>query len=117
MPGRMYGSFFAGRGAEPKAADEYAGFILKKLTETCKGQLLSGKDALPSTDGSVIRKMTTTCRTTERIELDEITIIRRPDGFLMMLAYGTLGSMAEVMNDSNDQERAALVRAAMGIKP
>src|SRR5689334_22870003 len=56
------GFFRAARGSGTRSADEHATHVIGRLSELCKGSFLSGKQSEPSTDGSVVRKVVTTCR-------------------------------------------------------
>jgi len=108
------GLFLAARGLGTKTADDYAGFAIGKWSELCKGEFMSGKQAIPSTDGSVVRSVVTTCRTGENAIATETTIVRQPNGFLMDLSQIIPASAAGAT--PNETERGALVNAAMQMR-
>ena len=67
------GLFMAARGAATKNADDYAGTVIANWSEFCKGESISGKQAVPSTDGSVVRRIVTTCRMGSEATVSEIS--------------------------------------------
>lgn len=77
------GAFFAFRGRGTPSADDAVGAVISSDAADCKGDFLSGKQSLPSTDGSVIRKIVATCRGEGMATVTETTIIRRENGFLL----------------------------------
>jgi hypothetical protein len=105
------GFFLAARGLGTKNADDYAGIVIGKLSGICKGEFLSGKQSVPSVDGSVVRKVLTTCRTGDNTLAMETTIIRRTSGFLMELTQVVPATTATMGGGDND--RSALINAAM----
>jgi hypothetical protein len=110
------GLFLAARGLGTKTADDYAGFAIGKWSELCKGEFMSGKQSIPSTDGSIVRKVVTTCRTGETAVATETTIVRQANGFLMDLSQIIPASAAGINNSPSDRDRGALVNAAMQIR-
>lgn len=96
-----------------KTADDFAGYMTESLSKDCKGQFLLGKEAVPSTDGSVVRKITTTCRDGADAQVSELTIIRKPNGFL--LSIGTYANALTSLNQvaPSGKDRTNLVNAAM----
>jgi hypothetical protein len=107
------GLFLAARGLGTKTADDYAGFAIGRWSEFCKGEFMSGKQSIPSVDGSVVRKVVTTCRTGEKAVATETTIVRQANGFLMDLSQIIPASAAIV---GNDKDRGALVNAAIQMR-
>lgn len=79
------GAFFAFRGKDTPSADTAIGSWISRASTDCKGEYLSGKQSLPSTDGSVIRKAVGTCREGGTAIITETTVIRRESGFLLTL--------------------------------
>jgi hypothetical protein len=106
------GWLIASRGQRTKNADDYAAFVIGQLSESCKGEFLSGKQPIPSLDGSVVRRVVTTCRSSGTAQIIETTIIRHQNGFLMDLTQ-FLPVSAGTSEGAKDNERAALVDAVM----
>lgn len=79
------GAFFAFRGRGTPSADDAVGAVISSGAKDCKGDFLSGKQSLPSTDGSVIRKVVATCRGEGTAIVTETTVVRRDSGFLLTL--------------------------------
>lgn len=107
------GLFWAARGINTKSADEQTGFIISSLSSECKGEFLSGKKSIPSLDGSVIRRVITTCRMPKHTISTQTTIIRRSNGFLMELTNITPEGVASVNQGEASGDGHALVDAAM----
>ena len=113
------GWFVAARGRETTNADDYSGYVLSQLTSSCKGEFLSAKQSVPSSDGTVIRKLVSTCRVNGVGTITETTIIRKPDGFLAELsqsyirATSTNGANVESQDAS---DRSAVVDAAIQLE-
>lgn len=108
------GLFWAARGINTKGADEQTGFVISSWSSGCKGEFLSGKKSIPSLDGSVIRRVITTCRMPERSVSTQTTIIRRSDGFLMELTSVAPEGVASVDHSGETSgDGHALVDAAM----
>ncbi len=84
MADGRFGTFFAFTG-DTLSADEAASIAISSDAEKCTGEFLSGKRSVPSTDGTVVRKVVTTCRTNGNAVLHESTIVRKSDGFLFNL--------------------------------
>jgi hypothetical protein len=106
------GYFLAARGSNTKNADEYAGVVISNRSNACKGEFLSGKQAVPSVDGSVVRKIVTTCRVGADAVITETTVIRRPNGFLVELSQAG-GTPTALNAGEKGGDRAAVVNAAM----
>lgn len=106
------GYFLAARGSNTKNADEYAGVVISNRSNGCKGEFLSGKQAVPSVDGSVVRKVVTTCRVGADAVITETTIIRRPNGFLVELTHAG-GAPTSLNANEQGGDRAAVINAAM----
>ena len=108
------GMFLAMRGAGTPDAEEYASYIIDLMSETCKGgNFMSGKQSIPSVDGSVVRKVVSTCRTPSETTVSETSIIRRANGFLMELTQ-VIPATSDQTTDT--QNRAALVDAAIRVQ-
>jgi hypothetical protein len=110
MADGTFGSFVASRGSGTPNADDYAADVIRSWSAFCKGDFISGRQAIPSVDGSVVRKVLTTCRASEGTKAAEITIIRRPSGFLVELTHAY---PAEAI--PNEVGRAAIMDAALKI--
>ena len=108
MADGTFGSFVASRGAGTPRADDYAADVIRSWSEFCKGDFISGRQAIPSVDGSVVRKVLTTCRASEGTKAAEITIIRRPSGFLVELTH-----VYPAETVPNEVGRAAIMDAAI----
>jgi hypothetical protein len=109
------GIFAAARGRDTKDADEYAGYVIATISRDCKGEFLTGKQSVPSVDGSIIRKIAVTCRTPQQSKIGEILVIRRVNGLLMSLAQT---AAATPLGDNSSQgatqrERSGLIEASM----
>lgn len=95
------GQFLAARGLGTVTADEYAGRIIESQSKKCTGNYLSGKQAVPSTDGSVVRKIITSCEEGGAPPVVmETTIIRQQSGFLMDIAQITPDGAVSGVDDS-----------------
>ncbi len=81
----------AARGRKTKLADEYANDSLAAVSHACGGEFTSSKQSIPSIDGSVTRRILTTCRSGLDTEVLEITVIRKPDGFLIEIGLSFAG--------------------------
>ena len=110
------GIFSAARGLGTRTADDWAATVIAKLSELCKGgEFMSGKQPVPSVDGSVVRKVMTTCRAAET-SATETTIIRRSDGFLMDLTL-FLPDGGAGMSDGKERDTAGRCSTAVEGKP
>jgi hypothetical protein len=114
------GMFFALRGRGTVSADDHATYLIGTFADICKGgDYLSGRQSVPSTDGSVVRKVLSTCRVgANNPSVSEVTIIRRPDGFLVELTLVVPASAADKLEQPprGQENRAALTNAAMQIR-
>lgn len=81
----------AARGRHTKLADEYASDTLATVSRACAGEFTSNKQSIPSTDGSVTRRILTTCRSGLDTEVLELTIIRKSDGLLIEIGLSFAG--------------------------
>ncbi|HXF53217.1 MAG TPA: hypothetical protein VNK52_03750 [Hyphomicrobiaceae bacterium] len=106
------GWLIASRGQGTRSADDYAAVVIGQLSETCKGEFLSGKQSIPSVDGSVVRRVVTTCRAGTNEQVIETTIIRRPSGFLLDLTQFLPPSTGAGVG-AKDNDRSTLVDAVM----
>jgi hypothetical protein len=110
------GLFLAARGQGTKTADDYAAHVISKGSETCKGEYLSGKQPIPSVDGTVVRKVIATCRYGDIALVTETRVVRRPDGFLAELSQTRVLSSETSSNPSAaDSAWAALSDAAIRV--
>lgn len=108
-----YGFMRAARGAGTPTADEFANSTIGEWAKLCKGKFFSGKQTIASTDGSVVRKVTTLCQEEgDRKSIGtETTIIRHSNGFMLELAQlSPLGSQAA---EQDKQDHQAVVGAAL----
>ena len=115
------GFFRAARGLGTRTADDHAAFVISKLSELCKGSFLSGKQSVASVDGSVVRKVVTTCHGDSKGDVaTETTIIRQADGFLMELSHfmstASPASSSATSDDPSKGDRAAMVDAALRLR-
>lgn len=94
LPDGTRGSFLASRGHDTPTADDYAGRVIASWTQSCKGEFMSGKQSIPTNDGSVVRKLAGTCKTGDKVAVIETTIVRGPSGFLMDLNHSYDGASA-----------------------
>lgn len=106
------GAFVAARGRETKDAESYASGVIAKWASNCGGDFLSGKQPVPSTNGSVIRKVTTTCRDKASNYVTETVVVRQQNGFLIELAQ-TYPANAELPKGETSRKRGALMDAVM----
>jgi len=67
-------------------ADNYTAYVIGTQSSYCKGDFMTGKQSIPSVDGSVVRIVTTTCRQGEMAAVSDTTIIRHGNGLLMVLS-------------------------------
>ena len=107
------GKLFAVRGAETWSADTYAGLAVGHMARLCQGQFSSGKQSVPSVDGSVIRKVLTTCQQGDATFVTERTIVRHANGLVIELTHIF---RTDHTTARSDQERAAMVDAAMRVR-
>ncbi len=114
LAGGSIGFFRAARGNTP-TADDHATFVISRWSEICKGKYLSGRQAVPSTDGSVVRKIVTTCSMESgRDSATETTIIRQADGFLLELTQiMAANATAAPPSDPDKQDHEAVVNAVL----
>src|SRR5262249_22982286 len=115
------GYYRAARGLGTKTADDYAAYVISSLSGLCKGNYLSGKQSVPSVDGSVLRKVITTCRGDSKGDYaTETTIIRQADGFLMELSHfvpaAPEATSGGPIDDASKNDRAAMVDAALRMR-
>jgi hypothetical protein len=110
--------FLALRGQGTVSADDHATYLISQLSDVCKGgEFLSGKQSVPSTDGSVVRKVVSSCRSGDNAGITETTIVRRPDGFLVELMQIVPAALAGNSDRPiGQEERAALVNAAVRMR-
>lgn len=77
-----HGIFAAYRDAiDPTLPDRRITDIISSLSKACKNKFLAGKENVPSTDGSLIRKSTTKCDIGNRYLISEALVIQKPNGF------------------------------------
>ncbi len=110
-----FGRFGAVLGAGTNA-DAYTAIVIGKLSSHCKSDFMSGKQSVPSVDGSVVRIVTTTCRQGDNAVVTETAIIRHGNGLLMELSQISALSVSSSKpspGDSASKNRAALVQAAL----
>lgn len=79
------GGVFALRAARGNTApaDDYVGKMTGVRSKACRGTFGSIVEKLPSTDGSVIRRLITKCDTDGAMTHAVSTILRKPDGMLV----------------------------------
>jgi hypothetical protein len=106
------GLMAAARG-RTKSADDYASFVISNYSGLCKGSFLSGKEVVPSTDGTVIRKLTSMCNEDGKALVTETTVIRRPDGFLIEISQTFPDGGTGLQELPKEGQRGAIVDAAM----
>jgi len=110
------GYFVASRGSDTPSADDYSSEIINIISKTCKGDFVSGKQVVPSTDGSVIRKVATTCRSADSTSAIDSTVVRKSNGFLFWLSRGYEGSTNSLAAGPSEQavkQQTGIVEAAM----
>jgi hypothetical protein len=105
--------FFIGARGSTKSADEYATHLIGLLSQSCKGDLVTGRQSVPATDGSVIRKVISTCKSSEGAAITESTVIRRPNGFLINLSQTLPVSVATLSEGTGGKDREAIIDAAL----
>ncbi len=81
------GFLLAGHGSGTDGADDFAAMVIRSDAERCKGDFRSGKKAVELVDGSVIRKIITNCQSASLSTVNETTVVRRNDGFLISLTH------------------------------
>jgi hypothetical protein len=97
-------------------ADDYTAIVIGKHSSYCKGDFMSGKQSVPSVDGSVVRIVTMTCRQGDSALLTEAAIIRRANGLLMVLSQIfplSVNSTRPSPGEMASRNREALVKAAI----
>jgi hypothetical protein len=114
MPDGGRGLFIAARGKDTKSAEEYASIVIAKYASICQGGFMSGKQPVPSTDGSMVRQITTTCSTGDGGYVTESTIIRRQNGFMMEITQTyPAGFTPNEKAQPNQKSKSAIVDAAL----
>ena len=106
------GAFVAARGRDTKDAETYASGVIARWASSCGGEFLSGKQPVPSTNGSVIRKITTTCREQASSFVTETVVVRQQNGFLLELAQ-TYPANSELPKGEGSRKRGALTDAVL----
>jgi hypothetical protein len=112
-----FGRFAAALGSGTNA-DNYTALVIGKQSSYCKGDFMSGKQSIPSVDGSVVRMVTTTCQQGEVALVTETTIIRHGNGLLMELSQISslpVNSPKPSPGEIASSNRAALVNAALQV--
>lgn len=108
------GYFIASRGQGTAGADEFASDVVNTISKGCKGDFASGKQVVPSTDGSVIRRMLTTCRSGGQVVSMESTVVRKANGFLFLLSRTEGGAQSSGgLSEQATQQQAGIIDAAM----
>jgi hypothetical protein len=110
-----FGRFAAALGAGTNA-DNYTALVIGKQSSQCNGDFMSGKQPVPSVDGSVVRIVTTTCRQGEMALVTETTIVRHGNGLLIELSQISslpVDSPRPSPGEIASSNRAALVNAAL----
>ena len=110
-----FGRFAAALGAGTNA-DNYTALVIGKQSSQCNGDFMSGKQPIPSVDGSVVRIVTTTCRQGEMALVTETTIVRHGNGLLIELSQISslpVDSPRPSPGEIASSNRAALVNAAL----
>ncbi len=102
------GSFSARRG-QTASADNYVAMVTSHLSKACDGTFGSVIEKLPSTDGTVLRKLSTRCASGAGESAIETTVIRRPDGLLIDMTQ--MVSIAALENYSLKQKKRKSGRA------
>jgi hypothetical protein len=100
---------------DTKSADDYANDAVGRLSKSCKGEFLSGKQPVATNDGTVVRKVVGTCRTGNDVVGVESTILRRPDGFLMEFSLSVPSSVS-LVGDEHSKTRSAITEAALKLQ-
>jgi hypothetical protein len=114
LPGGTSGMLLALRGSGTATADQYARHVIGNLFDVCKGKFMSGKESIPTADGSVARKVVSTCRAESGFTVvAEVNITRRSNGFLTEFTQFSSGDAAKAVNDLS---RARLVDAVMKLQ-
>jgi hypothetical protein len=106
------GYLFAAVGSRTKNADDYASDAIGRMSKSCKGEFISGKQPVATDDGTVVRKVVGTCRVGNDAEAVESTIIRRADGFLMEFTLSVPSSLG-LAGDEHVKTRSAITEAAL----
>lgn len=93
------GSFSASRG-QTVSADDHVAMVTSIFSKACMVTFGSVVEKLPSTDGTVLGKLSTRCISGGSRSAVETTVIRRPDGLLInMTETVSLLSMEERSQD------------------
>jgi hypothetical protein len=108
------GYVLASRGKNTKTADEYTGVVIARASNLCKGEFMSAKKSIPSTDGSIVRQVLTTCKEGAVISAMETTIIRQTTGFLIDLSQTRPTSLSGMEDQpASNNIQSAIVDAAI----
>jgi hypothetical protein len=79
----MRGIFRAARGQDTASADQYSGLIIARLARSCSSAFLATKSSVSTFDGSVVRKVMTTCQDPDRDIASETRVTRLANGLLL----------------------------------
>ena len=110
--GGAIGFFLAARGRDTKNADEYSSGVIAQWASVCDGEFRSGKQPVAVTNGSIVRRVITSCKMSDRDFTTDTTVIRRPDGFLIELAQSYRADALRG-TETAPQSKSALVDAAL----
>lgn len=112
------GSFSAIRG-QTASADDRVAMVTSIFSKACMGTFASVIEKLPSTDGTVLRRLSTRCSSGRSGSAVETTVIRRPDGLLIdMTETVSLVSMEERSQDGGESasgSKRGLLDAALTV--
>lgn len=114
LPDGSEGRLIAARG-NTKSADDYANVLIETLSKDCKGDFVSGRQNLPTTDGSVARKVVSTCKTGQNVKVTESTVLRYASGYLMNLSLTLPENIQALEAGAYGKDRKSLTDAVMQI--
>jgi len=65
---------------DPNLPNRRINRLISIISKDCKGRFISGKDNIPSTDGSIIRKAAIKCLKDDHDFISEVLVIQKPNG-------------------------------------
>lgn len=108
------GLFQAFRDQSVPAVEDKVAVVIEQMAQVCKGEFRSAKTSVPTDDGSLVRKIGTTCTMDGSVIATNTTLVRHPNGFVVQLVeIAPFQSSESPTMKADDQKPSALVNAAM----
>lgn len=101
---------------DPTYPDRRITRIISAYSERCKNKFLSGKENVPSTDGSLIRKATTKCEMQNDYIITEDLIIQKPNGFVVEITFVYVSYPDSIPKPDSSIRDGAIIDAVLKLK-